>query len=488
MAELEKVPLRKLIAHNPRILEYMEHHHFVLIARRKSTGEQREMPIRALLHNDEKFYRSNTDFEYLLTAERAAELLQQYPEYSEIASEKQEKSEAPNVTEEPTEVSLSEFTGPAAAPTKAGAPTIGEDSPPNYGSDYDQIVDLPPEELVELLSGHTQKMTELGYNADPDVAIEMASEASSAAAMANKAAIDQALLMSNDEAKHYTKNLKKATEDMVARTQKLLDTYFYKSSVTSALIQKSNGTVVQHIARVFLMGFSFLLYYNQQYTNTSMTSRIRTRFAAKYRNHYRQLLPHLEKHEITLERVFYNGMRSLSFAEIRTAAVGFLLHDIGKAESIEYHEGEKGYDRDVIMEHVKIGYKAIMEKSLYPREAAIIAGYHHEYYGDPFGYGYFREMMPAYRKLNPKSQLECLMSYEIEPLLTFQVLAYFPAKMLEIVDVYDSLTDKNRRYRNALSPQQTMKVLHQDFVLKNLRLDPILLDLFEDFLQYRGIL
>ena len=75
------------------------------------------------------------------------------------------------------------------------------------------------------------------------------------------------------------------------------------------------------------------------------------------------------------------------------------------------------------------------------------------------------------------------MSYTMEPLIDYQVLAYFPAKMLEIVDVFDSLTDPNRRYRSPLSPEDAIAMIRQQFVVENRKIDPILFNLFEEFYE-----
>ena len=77
------------------------------------------------------------------------------------------------------------------------------------------------------------------------------------------------------------------------------------------------------------------------------------------------------------------------------------------------------------------------------------------------------------------------MSYTMEPLIDYQVLAYFPAKMLEIVDVFDSLTDPNRRYRSPLSPEEALSLIREQFIEKNRKIDPILFDLFLEFHETR---
>ena len=301
--------------------------------------------------------------------------------------------------------------------------------------------------------------------------------------MANRAMLLEALRLGNDQAKAYTQQMVIETHKMVKSTIRLVDSEVYNDELVRAVVEKSNGTVVQHMTRVFLSGLEFLLHYNREVMTRGIANRIRVRFARDYKDFYRTLLPHLHEDYVSLEHVFLGGMKALNEVEINKFATGFLVHDVGKAEDIEYHEGDAGYDRETVERHVKIGYRAVMEKTSYPREAALITGYHHEYYGHPAGYGYFREFLDAYKEANPAATQDYIMSYTMEPLIDYQVLAYFPAKMLEIVDVFDSLTDPNRRYRSPLSPEDAIAMIRQQFVVENRKIDPILFNLFEEFYE-----
>jgi len=73
------------------------------------------------------------------------------------------------------------------------------------------------------------------------------------------------------------------------------------------------------------------------------------------------------------------------------------------------------------------------------------------------------------------------MSYTMEPMIDYEVLAFFPAKALEVVDVFDSLTDPNRKYREPLADSVALTMMRDEFITKRLKLDPILYDLFTEF-------
>jgi hypothetical protein len=126
-----------------------------------------------------------------------------------------------------------------------------------------------------------------------------------------------------------------------------------------------------------------------------------------------------------------------------------------------------------------------MNKTNYPRAAALITGYHHEYYGDPAGYGYFRAYLEQYKKVRPGARQDYCITYELEPMLDYQALAYFPAKALEIIDVYDSVTDPNRKYRKAMTPEEALAMMREEFVVKHRKIDLVLFDLFSRFVRER---
>jgi len=251
----------------------------------------------------------------------------------------------------------------------------------------------------------------------------------------------------------------------------------------STLVEKSNGTIIRHMTRVYLNGIAFLSYYNKLVSTSSAIQRLRICFAAKYRRFYHSLLPHVDPDDIVLERVFLRGMRAIPVDLYFKWAVGFLIHDIGKASAVEYHEGENAYNRDIVIDHVKTGYKSIMNKTNYPLEASLITGYHHEYYGNPAGYGYFRAYLQQYKKSNPEAKQDYCIAYEIEPMMDYQALAYFPAKVLEIIDIYDSVTDPNRIYRKAMTAEEALAMMQEEFVEKEKKIDAILFNIFASFIR-----
>ena len=452
------------------------------------------MQLRALYENNPRFWEKQERWQYFLERPVAEDVARRLRELSEAGRVPQAEPDADGGA---AEQAARDAGGSGAeappAPAADGADDDIEELEPadngdtgtasNFGGTYDRYRTLKREERVGLLQRTTGRLNELAArdHADQEEVAEALVEATQDATMVNRATLLEALRIGNEEAKAYTQQMVVETHRMVKSTIQLVESDVYNDDLVRAVVEKSNGTVVQHMTRVFLSGLEFLLYYNRQVMTRGIANRIRIRFRRDYKSYYRQLLPHLHEDYVSLEHVFLGGMKALSEVEINKFATGFLVHDVGKAEDIEYHEGDKGYDRETVERHVKIGYKAVMEKTNYPREAGLITGYHHEYYGHPNGYGYFREFLDNYKRANPEASQDYIMAYTMEPLIDYEVLAYFPAKVLEIVDVFDSLTDPNRIYRSPMSPDEAIAMIHQQFVVEHLKVDPILFDLFVDF-------
>jgi len=353
-----------------------------------------------------------------------------------------------------------------------------------YGVEYQTFSNMTNSQKIEYLDNHKKKLNDLiaQKNKDNVKITEALVDTAKDAAMINHAALEEALRLADDEAKEFTQGLVDSTHEMVKSSAQLVAENIFNNELMNTLVSKSNGTIVQHMTRVYLNGIAFLTYYNKLVSTSSTIQKLRVSFVSKYRDFYHKLLPHVNIDDINLERVFYGGMRAIPYDVYFRWAVGFLIHDIGKASAVEYHEGEASYNRNIVIDHVKQGYLSIMNKTNYPMEASLITGYHHEYYGDPNGYGYFRAYLMQYRKHNPNAKVDYCIAYELEPMMDYIALAYFPAKVLEIIDVYDSVTDPHRVYRKALAPEEALKMLKDEFV-GHYKIDAILFDIFAMFIR-----
>ena len=139
------------------------------------------------------------------------------------------------------------------------------------------------------------------------------------------------------------------------------------------------------------------------------------------------------------------------------------------------------------MRHAPISYNMIIKTREFDRDVAYLAALHHEYYNDQSGYGISKLLFPESSK-KIKEPLYCL-SYELEDIKNGTAMAYVPAKILEIVDVFDALTDSKRKYREKeFTVDEALEIMFNDFIEKNTKLDPILFSIFADFINTHSVL
>jgi hypothetical protein len=354
-----------------------------------------------------------------------------------------------------------------------------------FGDDYKAIALMSNTEKVQCLNEIKHKMDDLISKKTKDRSTVTHAMVGGArdAVMINHSALQTVSELGDAEAKKSTQTLVYTTHEMVKSYIGLISQNIFDDELMAQLVEKSNGTIVQHMTRVYLKGIAFLAYYNKFASNRASVINMRKSLNAKYRRYYHNLLPDISIDDIVLERVFQKGMLPVPSDLFVLWAVGFLIHDIGKAYTVEYHESEESYEPGIVYEHVKLGYNSVVSKTNYPKEASLITGYHHEYYGNPEGYGYFREHLEYYKKINPQVRPGYCITFDLDSILDCNALAYFPAKILEIVDVYDSITDPNRAYRKPLGPAEALSMMREEFITRSLKIDPILFELFTGFMQ-----
>jgi len=472
-AEEIPIPLVKVLLSldgkgaNKKYIDIILEEEIPVLCINRETQKRRLMPFKTLFDNKDNFWLDQTDvWGYFLSSDEFAKL----KEKAALKPEAWDAETAGSSEEKPLE-ELQEATA--------------EDYEMGFGGEYKSFLNMSTQERVERLNENKKRLDDLLAQKDvkDEVVAEVLVDTTNSATLINHAALENAIYHSDDEARKLTQDLVDSTYQMVKSSAQLISESIFKNELMNQMVEKSNGTVIQHMTRVYLNGIAFLSYYNKLVSGSSAIQKLRINFVSKYRKYYHSLLPHIDIDDIILERVFYKGMRAIPPDLFLKWAVGFLIHDIGKASAVEYHEGEASYDRNIVIDHVKQGYKYTTSKTNYPKEASLIIGYHHEYYGDPNGYGFFRAYLSRYKKDNPAAKQDYCISYELEPILDYQVLAYFPAKVLEIIDVFDSLTDPHRVYRKPMTSEEAIEMMREEFINKHIKIDPILFDIFDTFLH-----
>jgi hypothetical protein len=354
-----------------------------------------------------------------------------------------------------------------------------------FGKEYKTITEMSSEQKVERLNKDSSFLNNLllDKNRDHLVIAEAITNTTNDSAAINHAILKEIEHFADDQAKLFSRDVVIYTSEIVRSSAKILSENLFSDELLKTIARKSKGTILQHIIRVYLNGVAFLEYFNNMVSSSSTIMKIRTSFNLKYRKFYQALLPHIDSYNLTLDQVFMGSLRVIPPDMFFKWSIGFFIHDVGKAADIQYHEGEEAYDRNKAIEHVMVGYNSVMKKTNYPREAGLIVGYHHEYYGDPEGYGPFRSYLQQYKKQKPEAKRNYCMTYELERILDYQALSYFPAKVLEIIDVYDSLTDPRRIYRDPMSLDEALDMMYKEFIIKHRKIDPILFDIFSGFIR-----
>lgn len=311
-------------------------------------------------------------------------------------------------------------------------------------------------------------------------------EVSTYSYMVNKITLNEVVKMTDNEARKASFEVAKLTERIISSLTSVLDENSKDISFFYSLMGKSNGVTLRHMVRTFILSYRFLHFFNSEITHKGLASKTRVNFNQKYRKWYSSLIPQFPEQNLTLENVFKGGMRPVPDSDILVYSAGFLLHDIGKQQDIDYYEGPDEFDGRKVESHAKAGYRMLMQKTVYSEKIAAIAGFHHEYYGHESGYGYYRELCALMKLDDHNYRLDSCMSYELEDLHKFKSLAYLPVKILEIVDVFDAITDPGRSYKSHLETFQALRFMKEEFVIKNKKVDLILFELFVRFLNESG--
>ncbi len=485
------VLLKKILSQNPKIISLFRENGTAVLCRNTSTGKTKRIMIRALHDNDAEFWeKSGKPWSFYVEREEADAVLQEWEERRKKGVFAKVKS---------TE-------GGTDGPSASGVPPEGEDGtqekqeggedPEEEGSGADlsfglrftAIQGLSLEEKEKRLEQDRERLCELekAERVPDEEKIQTLMDVTADSALVNKATVEETFSMDNADAQLLSTKLVSQTDDIVDAVTRILSRDYISNDLFSGMMSKSDGTTVRHMTRVFLKSMSFFIHYNDKVNQSSLAHKIRTRFDQQYKRYYLRLFPGRHATEMSLAQAFEGGLQALSGEYLHNVAIGLLLHDIGKQEDIEYYEGDEAYNREVIIKHAAAGEAMLKDKTSYSDSAAYMAGFHHEYYNDKNGYGTYRGRLALAWKKDPSLRIPFAVTYSPESVRSCRALSFFPAKMLEIVDVYDALTDPDRKYKDPLSPQEALKMMRMEFVQRHVKLDPVLFDIFIDFLKSSG--
>ncbi len=258
-----------------------------------------------------------------------------------------------------------------------------------------------------------------------------------------------------------------------------------KNKLFDSNIHFIDTNVIAHTNRVFVMYSEFLYFYNNEFNFRGLATRTRVDFKEKFAKYYSRIMEKFNPKRSAIGAmgvVCKNGMRSLKTEEMKLFALGTYWHDIVKVYYINYCLTKKSTDIEKAQAHVFNGYYLINNSRENPKEVSSTIAYHHEYFGH--GYGLFTEAYKTALESNKNIDIQYIVTYDYKDIENMEAIAYFPSKLLEIVDLYDFLRyDTSGGESKYKSANLALDYMREEFLEKNVKLDPMLFNLFIKYLR-----
>lgn len=262
----------------------------------------------------------------------------------------------------------------------------------------------------------------------------------------------------------------------------------------------TGSTAMDHSIRTTFLFILFANFFNE-YLNNSGANKIRVDFNKRYKRYYQSLFV---GREVSLQYVFKKGLRPLDKDVIKNCTLGVSLHDISKYADLDYHDSNAPFDFKKVNQHALKGYlllanllNEIESNNIYynPEELGLIIAQHHDYYDSSKKQGHASAGIILHQKYNqnePREKVKYFMSYEASDFFKKEhesALVFLPAKMLEIIDIFDALTDRHKKRGPNLPLEDALKLMKKEFLEEQRKIDPILFNMFVFFIdeKYRKL-
>lgn len=339
----------------------------------------------------------------------------------------------------------------------------------------EELEEETPEERAKAVGALKTALAELkSQGAEPMVKARTIMDTVARTFLLNKAS----LKLKPVEVTVHERSLAKDSTAIVATALEMAEDPQLVSGLFSAFQELSNGQTINHVVRVFASYTGFLRYYNTQHQQR-LSQTLRRVFSSVYLDAYRRLLPDLDDHLMNSDHLLQ--LPALDPFALKEYALGAFLHDIGKMGNIDYFESDAAYDAQQIRQHVFLSAGLILMN--YGNEhngARLLAGDHHNALGHSGGYGVTR--LERERGMRAAvAPLRCL-SGEPDGFVSGEALGWLPVEMLAVADVYDAMIDDSRAYKKPMTPAQAVVFLEDTMVAQG-KLDPVLVDLYIDYLR-----
>lgn len=294
----------------------------------------------------------------------------------------------------------------------------------------------------------------------------------------------------SESVRERNQTITKETSEMVNTITHLLSKVPETKNIFDNLQHFSDGGVIAHCNRVFIMYIDFLYFYNKAVNEQIFVQRLRKMFMEKYGKLYQRLMDEHSPGRLisSVEEVIESGIGRINEIDFMLYPMAAFMHDVGKIQDMDYFEGSSGRDIERIQKHLFNSYYLVSKMSIYPPEIVLTVGFHHEY--NNYGYGPFKTLYQLKKEKDPRSRINYILTYNVVTIEKYNALGYFPAKMLEIVDVYDALLDPARKYRKnskVFKKDEALSIMRKNFIENQTKLDPILFDIFVDYINSKSI-
>jgi len=149
-----------------------------------------------------------------------------------------------------------------------------------FGDDYKVIAVMTNAEKVKYLNDIKHKMDNLisQKTKDKSAVTNVIVNTTRDAVMINHSALKNAFDLGDAEAKKSTQTLVFTTQEMVKSYVQLVSHDILDDDLMARLVKKSNGTIVQHMTRVYLNGIAFLVVLQQTCFQFQRNSKITDKF------------------------------------------------------------------------------------------------------------------------------------------------------------------------------------------------------------------
>jgi hypothetical protein len=244
----------------------------------------------------------------------------------------------------------------------------------------------------------------------------------------------------------------------------------------------TGSTTIDHITRVLLKFIAFCIFFNHYIDKGLITKNIRAVFKDKYVRYYSK---RLDIENYSLETIFKDGIRRIDeTSELLDYSVGALLFDMGKLPDLKFHDSMNNYDENLVKKHVLNSYNMIMNAKIYPFTVSAMAAFHHELYGSRAGYNFTNAIISKlYKVTRDETKTKYFITYDEKEFINGLALAYFPVKVLEIIDIFDALKNKKKK-----SVFEALLMMKKEFITKSLKIDPVLYNIFLEFNHICGLI